>query len=80
MAKYRVYMYTAISLSIEVEVDDNLDEDDAREQAIEKAFDESPSSICAQCGGWGENWSKDEGEYELSRNADGTEVQPEKVS
>lgn len=79
MAKYRVYLDTTISVSMTVEVDDNLDEDAARAQAIEKAFQEGTPSICAQCSGWGRSWSKDEGEYEVSRNPDGTEIQPEKV-
>ncbi len=80
MAKYRVYLETSVSVAVAVEVDDNLSEDDAREQAIEKAFDEAPGSICAQCSGWGENWSRDLGELELERDGDGKDVLPEKVT
>lgn len=36
MAKYRVYMEAGASLSITVDVDDDLTEEAAREQAIER--------------------------------------------
>ncbi len=79
MAKYRVYMDANISLSMVVEVGDNLDEDGAKEQAIEKAFAEGSPGLCAQCCGWGRTWSKDEGEYEISTDSEGREIRPEKV-
>lgn len=79
MAKYRVYLETSVSVAVTVEVPDDLDEDEAREQAIEKAFDQSPSQVCAHCSGWGETWSRDLGELELERDSDGKEVMPEKV-
>jgi hypothetical protein len=44
MAKYRVMLIRADSLSIEVEAD-------SEEAAVEEAFDEAPREMCAQCGG-----------------------------
>lgn len=79
MAKYRVFLATGASLSVTVEVDDDLDVDEARESAIEKAFEEAPSNVCAQCSGWGKRWSLDLGEWDMEKNQDGTEAQPERV-
>ena len=79
MAKYRVFLETTASISIAVEVPDGLDEDAAREAAVDKAFDEQPTDVCAKCSGWGQPWSLDFGEWEIARNHDGSEVQPEKV-
>jgi hypothetical protein len=56
MAKYRVMLIRADSLSIEVEAD-------SEEAAVEEAFDEAPREMCAQCGGWGQKWGIDEGEW-----------------
>jgi hypothetical protein len=78
MAKYVVHMTTTASMSIEVEVDDNLDEPEAREDAIEEAFQEAPADVCAQCGGWGQSWSMELNEWDLAKNIDGTEMQPER--
>lgn len=77
MAKYRVYLTTGASLGVTVEVDDSLDPDAAREAAIEKAFDEAPRGVCAQCSGWGKKWSLDLGEWDVERDANGKEAQPE---
>ncbi len=77
MAKYRVYLETTAELVITVEVPDDLGEDDAREAAIEKAYEEMPRDICAQCSGWREPWSRDRGEWEIARDHEGNEVQPE---
>ncbi len=48
--KYRVNMAKTIWLGVEVEADDEHD-------AIEKAFENEPRRMCAQCGGWREKWS-----------------------
>lgn len=77
--KYRVFLETTASLAVVVDVSDELDDDGAREAAINKAFDAIPRGICAQCSGWGETWSRDDGEWEIAENPDGTEVQPERV-
>jgi hypothetical protein len=54
MPKYQVSMPKVIWLTIDVEADNE-------EQAQEKAWDEAPGSICAQCTGWGsEGWSIDD--------------------
>lgn len=80
MAKYRVYLDTTASVTVTVEVDDELDEQEAREAAIEKAFENAPSnSLCIHCTGYGQEWSRDLGEMEVSREADGSEIQPELV-
>lgn len=55
--KYRVFMLAFINLSIEVDADDP-------EAAVEKAYEDMPAEIGALDGGWGQSWSKEEGEYE----------------
>lgn len=77
MAKYRVYLETTASMTVTVDVDDNLDEDDARDAAIEEAFASVPSNVCAQCSGWREKWSLDLGEWDVAKESDGKEIQPE---
>jgi hypothetical protein len=67
--KATVYMTATASLSIEVEIPDGLDPDEAKEQAIEKAYDNLPRGICAQCGGWREKWGREIGEWELVDDA-----------
>ena len=57
MSRYRVGMSTIANITVTVEADSPKD-------AIEKAYDELPGSICAQCSGWGQNWSLDMGEWE----------------
>jgi len=52
MPKYQVSMPKIIWLTIDVEADDE-------EQAQEKAWDNAPS-LCAQCTGWGREYSIDE--------------------
>lgn len=79
MAKYRVYLETTAELVITVEVPDGLDEDAARAAAVELAYEEIPRDICAQCGGWGESWSRDIGEWEIAEDGEGNEIAPEKV-
>lgn len=57
MPKFTVHMEASIGVSVTVEAEDV-------EAALEACYDEVPRSICAQCSGWGEDWGKDEGEYE----------------
>lgn len=65
MSKYTVYMDTTASLAVHVEIDDSgMDERQASEAAIEAAYSEAPRGICAQCSGWGEQWSLDLGGWE----------------
>jgi len=74
MTKYRVFLTTTASLSVNVEIDDaKMDEDEAREAAIEEAHQEAPSGVCAQCSGWGRSWGLDLGEWEAESEP------PEKV-
>lgn len=79
MAKYRVYLETTASLTVTVDVPDNLDGDEASIAAIEAAYEELPRSICANCSGWGEPWSRDLGEWEIAQDGEGNETPPEKV-
>lgn len=62
--KGRVHFQAMASISVKVEVPDGLDDEEARELAIEKAYELLPGSVCAHCSGWGKDWSRDEGEYE----------------
>ncbi len=59
MAKYDVSMTTCAYAIVTVEADN---EDDAMERALE----EGPTSICAQCSGWGANWSLDLGGWDIA--------------
>lgn len=59
MPKFIVHHETTSSIVIKVEADNY-------EDAIEKAWEILPSSVCAQCSGWNEKWSRDEGEYEAT--------------
>jgi hypothetical protein len=60
MTKYTVYLETGLEVGVKVEAAD-------ADEAIDKAYDERPGSICAQCSGWGQNWTKSEGD-ELEPN------------
>ena len=63
MARYRVYFETTASCTVEVDADDE-------DAAIDKAYDEIPSGVCAQCSGWGQPWSLDFGELDLIEDTD----------
>lgn len=56
MTKYRVILETGASVSVTVEANDE-------EEAIERAFEDAPSEVCAQCSGWGKNWNLDLAEW-----------------
>lgn len=66
MPKYRVVLETTASAYAEVEADD-------REAAIEAAFEDLPS-LCAQCGGWGQDWSLGLGEFDVPQDDDGKDA------
>ena len=53
MSNYTVHFQQAVSLSLKVEAD-------SPEDAIETAHEEGIPGICAQCSGWGRNWSRDD--------------------
>jgi hypothetical protein len=55
VATYRVQIPKVLWFSITVEADDE-------EAAITEAFEEAPG-LCAQCSGWGRNWSIDEDDW-----------------
>lgn len=68
--KYRVYFTGTADLTVTVDVNDP-------EAAIEQAYDEMPSGLCAQCSGWGRTWSRDwpeEVEVYAVDDADGKQV------
>ncbi len=64
MAKYNVSFHTGASSMVSVEADDE-------EEAIDKAYDELPSEVCAQCSGWRQSWSFDIGDWEMDEGLDG---------
>jgi hypothetical protein len=69
--KYRVDLTTTATLYMEVEVDDDLNADEA---AIEKAYDAMPAGVCAQCSGWNQKWSLELGdEWDVYKDQDGNE-------
>lgn len=78
MAKYTVYLETTASMTVTVEVDDGLDAEEAINKAIDKAYEAIPGDVCAQCSGWGQKWSLDLGEWNLTRDSNGAEVLPER--
>ena len=57
MARYRVYFETTASCTVEVDADDE-------DAALDKAHDEIPTGVCAQCSGWGQPWSLCFAEFE----------------
>lgn len=63
MPTYRVAMSTTASLSIEVEADNET-------EAEEKAYEEGPRGVCAQCSGWGEKWGLDLGDFEIDADSE----------
>jgi len=58
MPKYRVYYETVASVTIIVEAEDE-------EAAEQKAWNDIPNGVCAQCSGWGQPWGLDLGEWDL---------------
>lgn len=53
MSTYRLYFTTVMSTSVEVEAD-------SFSEAEEQAYEKLPSAqICAQCSGWGQDWTID---------------------
>ncbi len=79
MAEYTVYLSTVASGAVRVTVSDDMDDDEAREKAIEEAFAQMPNNVCAQCSGWRERWSLDLGEWDVATEQDGTEIAPERT-
>lgn len=70
MSTYTIYFNTGASVSIKVEAD-------GLEEAIERAYESLPGGVCAQCSGWGQDWSRDDGEFEVDES--GHEVDGEYV-
>lgn len=64
--KYTVNFSQIVSVSVTVDADDI-------ESAIEAAYDEAPSGVCAQCSGWNQDWSRDDvGELVVEEVSDET--------
>ncbi len=57
MPKYRVYLQTVASVSVQVEAEDP-------DEALDAAYGQVPREVCAQCSGWGKSYSLDLGEWE----------------
>lgn len=68
MAKYQVRFSAPVEVSVEVEIPDGLDADEAREVAIEAAYEDLPGGLCTQCSGYKRSWSRDIGYYELAES------------
>lgn len=70
VAKYTVHMTQMVSVTLTVDGEDV-------EDAIERAYDERPGGICAQCSGRGQGWARDDGGdlmIESVEDETGTEV------
>ena len=80
MRKFRVHGYQVMSVTMIVELSDEeletlaadrevtvdqLDEDDLRDTVFELADGEGIPSLCAQCTGWRQSWSRDEEELDF---------------
>lgn len=61
MSRYDIYLNAGASLAVHVEADD-------LESAVEAAYRQAPSGVCAQCSGWGRPYSIDIGEWELDED------------
>lgn len=69
MPKYRIHFTATASTTVVVEADD-------ASEAREIADDQFASpSICAQCSGWGQDYSMDLGEWEQDEADDGVTVE-----
>lgn len=80
MPTYRVYLETTASLTIDVDIPDDVDPEEAGEQAIEKALAAAKRNhhdVCANCAGWRQSWSLDLGEWDVAREQDGNDIEPE---
>lgn len=53
MTTYTVHFTQTVSLSLTVDAD-------SPDDAIETAHEDGIPGICAQCSGWGRNWSRDD--------------------
>ena len=63
MPKYRVYLQTVASTTIEVEAED-------KDDAYDKATSGDLPTICAQCSGWGNSQNLDLGDvWEIPQDA-----------
>lgn len=74
MPKYRLFFNTGATASATVEAE-SLDE------AIDEAHEVIPREVCAQCSGWGQDWSLDLGDFEFDEDehfVDGTAVNSSK--
>jgi hypothetical protein len=65
MTSYNVYLRTTADFVVRVDVDDEgLSIEEAHDRAMDAAFDEAPSGVCAQCSGWRQSWSLDLNDWE----------------
>lgn len=55
MSRYRVTLTSSAGFYITVEAD-------SEDEAIDLAYDEAPSGVCAHCSGYGQEWSLDLGD------------------
>ena len=70
-----VFLEATTSFTAHVDVPDDIDPDGREDYAVELALQMAAGSgICAQCSGWGKEWSKDEGEWDCVDAVDGAAV------
>lgn len=70
----RVYMETTLSVTVDAEIPDGIeDEEERRDAAISAAYDAAPGALCHQCASGrrnGRSWSRDVGDLELVEGDD----------
>lgn len=69
MPEYRVIFIAGADIVVKVEADDP-------DAALNAAEEELPGSLCFQCSGYRQAWSRDEGDFEpwIVEDAEGKEV------
>ena len=77
--KFRIYATSTSSLSQNIEIEDEelegLSKSEIQELVEERFFEENQAGICAQCSGWGKDYSLeigDEWEVDEVRDEHGT--------
>ena len=68
MAVYHAYFHPTGSFSVKIEIpDDEVPEfeEDLVDRIMDEAYEAVPNSVCAQCSGWGQEWSLDFGDADV---------------
>jgi hypothetical protein len=62
VTRYRVELRATLYAFVTVEAD-------SEDEAIDMAYDEAPGEICAQCSGWGREYSIDQDDWQRPDDA-----------